>query len=51
MQHADRFAHVDPIRQLLGWATSANGYFEPTDEDVPLRAWIRDQLGDATVHP
>ncbi len=52
MQPADHFAHVDPIRrQLLGWASSANGYFDPTDEDVPLRAWIRDQLGDGAVHP
>lgn len=28
----------DPIRrQLLGAATSANGYYEPLDDDVPLR--------------
>jgi ectoine hydroxylase-related dioxygenase (phytanoyl-CoA dioxygenase family) len=43
---------VDPIRrQLLGWATSANGYFEPQDADVPLRAWIRDNLGPDAVAP
>lgn len=43
---------LEPIRrQLLGWSTDANGYFDPTDEDVPLRAWIRDHLGDAAVTP
>jgi ectoine hydroxylase len=52
MQPRDLFDRVDPIRrQLLGWASTANGYFEPTDEDVPLRAWIRDRLGDAAVRP
>ncbi len=52
MQHDDLFGRVDPIRrQLLGWTSSANGYFEPTDEDVPLRAWIRDHLGEAAVRP
>jgi ectoine hydroxylase len=41
MGHADRFDDLDPIRrQLLGWSSSPNGYFEPTDADVPLRAWI-----------
>jgi ectoine hydroxylase len=39
MQHQDLFPHISPVRrQLLGYATSANGYFDPTDEDVPLRA-------------
>ena len=52
MQHSDLLERVDPIRrQLLGWASTANGYFDPTDEDVPLRAWIRDHLGDAAVNP
>jgi hypothetical protein len=52
MQHVDLFERVDPIRrQLLGWASTPNGYFEPTDEDVPLRAWIRDRLGEDAVHP
>ena len=52
MQHADLFERVDPIRrQLLGWASTANGYFEPTDDDVPLRAWIRDHLGEDAVRP
>jgi ectoine hydroxylase-related dioxygenase (phytanoyl-CoA dioxygenase family) len=33
----------DPIRrQLLGWGVNANGYFSPTDEDVPLRVWLRE---------
>jgi ectoine hydroxylase-related dioxygenase (phytanoyl-CoA dioxygenase family) len=33
----------DPIRrQLLGWGTNANGYYNPTDADVPLRVWLRE---------
>jgi hypothetical protein len=32
-----------PIRrQLLGWGVNANGHFSPTDEDVPLRPWLRE---------
>jgi ectoine hydroxylase-related dioxygenase (phytanoyl-CoA dioxygenase family) len=35
-----------PIRrQLLGAATGSNGYFEPTDEDVPLRSWLAEHAG------
>ena len=52
MHHAELLEQVDPIRrQLLGATSSANGYFEPTDEDVPLRAWIRDHLGEGAVKP
>ncbi len=41
MNHAELFDGLDPIRrQLLGWSSSANGYFDPTDADVPLREWI-----------
>ena len=33
----------DPIRrQLLGGGTGANGYYSPSDEDVPLRVWLRE---------
>jgi len=33
---------VSPIRrQLLGWSVNANGRFSPTDEDVPLRMWLK----------
>lgn len=33
----------DPIRrQLLGAGINANGYYSPTDADVPLRAWLRE---------
>lgn len=33
----------DPIRrQLLGAGLNANGYYSPTDGDVPLRAWLRE---------
>ncbi len=43
----------EPVRrQLLGAApTGANGYFEPQEDDVPLRTWIRDNLGGAAVAP
>jgi ectoine hydroxylase len=52
MHHDGLFDRVEPIRrQLLGWASSANGHFEPADEDVPLRAWIREHLGDLRVAP
>jgi len=48
--HSHLLAAVDPVRrQLLGWASSANGWFEPTDDDVPLRAWIQARYGDAAV--
>ncbi len=42
----------DPLlRQLLGAATSANGYFDPQPDDVPLRAWIEEHLGPDAVVP
>jgi hypothetical protein len=35
--------HSDPIRrQLLGWGVNCNGHYSPTDEDVPLRGWLRE---------
>lgn len=37
------YANLDPIqRQMLGDATTANGVYDPTDEDVPLRTWLRE---------
>ena len=42
----------DPIRQqLLGARTTANGYFDPQEGDVPLRAWLYDNLGAKAVVP
>jgi ectoine hydroxylase len=43
----------DPVRrQLLGSAPSgANGFFDPSDADVPLRAWIAEHLGAHAVAP
>lgn len=36
------WADSDPIRrQLLGWGVNANGHYSPTEEDVPLREWLR----------
>ena len=39
----------DAIRkQLLGYGTNSNGFYSPTDEDVPLRVWLREHSeGDA----
>ncbi len=41
----------DPIqKQLLGVSASGgHGYSSPQDEDVPLRGWLRAQLGSAAV--
>jgi ectoine hydroxylase len=40
----------DPIRrQLLGVAVSNNGRYVPTDEDVPLRAWLLEHAGESAV--
>jgi ectoine hydroxylase-related dioxygenase (phytanoyl-CoA dioxygenase family) len=30
------------VRQLLGDGVNANGYYSPTDADVPLRTWLRE---------
>jgi ectoine hydroxylase-related dioxygenase (phytanoyl-CoA dioxygenase family) len=41
---------MNPIRrQLLGYATGAGGRFAPKDEDVPLREWIEESLGEEAV--
>lgn len=43
MTVAHLYPKLDPIqRQLLGDTTSANGMYDPTDADVPLRAWLRE---------
>ena len=40
----------DPIRrQLLGAKTRAMGTSSPSDEDVPLRFWIKEHLGEEVV--
>jgi ectoine hydroxylase len=42
MTVAHLYPQLDPIqRQLLGDGVSANGVYDPTDADVPLRAWLR----------
>lgn len=43
----------DPIRrQLLGdGPTGGFGYTSPSDEDVPLREWIREHLGEEAIKP
>ena len=39
----DLWPKSDPVRrQLLGYAVNANGRYSPTDDDVPLRVWLRE---------
>ena len=44
-------ARSDPIRrQLLGASPSGGfGYTSPKPEDVPLKAWIEEHLGEKAV--
>jgi hypothetical protein len=43
---------ADPIRrQLLGACTTANGYFDPQPDDVPLKTWIAENVGAGQVAP
>ena len=43
MTVAHLFPKLDPIRrQLLGDGISANGTYDPTPDDVPLRAWLEE---------
>jgi ectoine hydroxylase len=46
-QHFDR---IDSIRrQLLGHVTNNNGRYVPKDDDVPLRGWLIEHLGEEAV--
>lgn len=41
---------TDPIRrQLLGAVHDGHGYSSPADEDVPLKFWIAEHLGEEAV--
>jgi ectoine hydroxylase-related dioxygenase (phytanoyl-CoA dioxygenase family) len=41
----------DPIRrQLLGAGVNCNGYYSPTDADVPLRVWLNEHQPSPTVN-
>jgi ectoine hydroxylase len=41
MTVSELWSDSDPIRrQLLGYGVNANGYYTPTDDDVPLRGWL-----------
>lgn len=47
MTVASLWPQSEPVRrQLLGWSTNANGHYTPTDEDVPLRQWLREHSPD-----
>jgi len=47
------YPQLDPIRrQLLGDGESANGVYDPTDADTPLRVWLQEHCpGDAGSSP
>ncbi|MDF2439382.1 MAG: hypothetical protein JWN98_366 [Abditibacteriota bacterium] len=39
----DLWPQSDPIRrQMLGWGVNCNGHFSPSDDDVPLRGWLKE---------
>lgn len=43
MTVASLWEKCDPVRrQMLGWGVNCNGFYTPTDEDVPLRQWLRE---------
>jgi ectoine hydroxylase len=47
MTVANLYPQLDPIRrQILGDGLSANGTYDPTDGDVPLRSWLREHNPD-----
>ncbi|NKB71829.1 MAG: hypothetical protein GKR89_32535 [Candidatus Latescibacteria bacterium] len=44
------YESCSPIRrQLLGGGTKANGFFSPTDEDVPLKVWLEEHKAATPV--
>lgn len=44
------FDRIDPVRkQLLGAVVSNNGRYVPVDDDVPLRGWLVEHLGEEAV--
>ncbi len=39
----DLWPQSDPIRkQMLGYGVNCNGHYSPSDEDVPLRGWLKE---------
>jgi ectoine hydroxylase-related dioxygenase (phytanoyl-CoA dioxygenase family) len=37
----------DPIRkQMLGYGVNCNGFYSPTDAEVPLRTWLKEHSPD-----
>lgn len=46
------FDQCDPIqRQLLGDSSGGMGYTSPEDRDVPLKLWLKEQLGRSALAP
>lgn len=45
MSVQDLWEGSSPIRrQLLGYAVNCNGRYSPSDEDVPLRGWLKEHV-------
>jgi ectoine hydroxylase len=43
----DLWPQCDAIqKQMLGWGVNCNGHYSPSDEDVPLRVWLREHAPD-----
>lgn len=43
MTVSELWSSSDPIRrQLLGHGVNANGHYTPSEDDVPLRSWLRE---------
>jgi len=48
MTVSDLWAQSDPIRkQMLGYGVNCNGHFSPSDDDVPLRGWLKEHSPEA----
>jgi ectoine hydroxylase len=46
------YPQLDPIRrQILGDGLSANGAYDPSDGDVPLRSWLREYSPEEAERP
>ena len=47
MTVSDLWPQSSPIRrQMLGWGVNSNGHYSPSDDDVPLRTWLREHSPD-----
>ena len=48
MTVSDLWEQSDPIRkQMLGYGVNCNGHYSPSDDDVPLRGWLKEHSPEA----